>query len=236
VTYRRHHIVFALAIASGCQAAAEEAVPARKHDELMGRFHMYRGYDLSRAIDRLLVRGDLDNARALAASMANITPPPALETWARQTSLVRDRAAALASATSVDDACRRAARVGEACAACHVDAGARLAFDAYPAAPADDPTIDARMARHRWAVDRLWEGMIGNADKPWQAGLGVLAVTPLPFSPAAGDRVALAAGLQRLVRQAKEQNLTTPSQRAQVYGEILVTCAACHSGRSSTPR
>jgi cytochrome c553 len=197
---------------------------------------MYRNYDLSRAIERVLVRGDLDSARALATAMANTTAPPALEAWARQTALVNDRAADVASATSIDDACRRTAKIGEACAACHRDTGARLAFDAYPNAPADAPTVDARMARHRWAVDRLWEGMVGNADKPWQAGLDVLAVTPLPFSPAAGDRVALATGLQRLVEQARQRRLATPSERAQVYGEILVTCAACHSGRATTPR
>lgn len=229
-------IALALATVIGCQAAADEALPARKHDEIMGRFHMYRHYDVSRALERLLVRNNLDDARALAASMASTTEPPALEAWARQAAVVHDRAAALASARNIDEACRLAAQVDEACASCHLAAGARPSFDDYPNAPSDQPTVEARMARHRWAVDRLWEGMVGNANRPWQAGLDALAVTPLPFSPAAGDRVALATGLQRLVEQARQRPLTTPAERARVYGEILVTCAACHSGRASTPR
>lgn len=202
----------------------------------MVRFHMYRSFDLSRAIERVLVRGGLDDARALAASLANTSEPAALEGWGRQTALVRERAAALADAPGIDEACRRAARLSEACAACHAAARAGLAFDAYPKAPLDQPTVEARMARHRWAVDRLWEGMVGNADKPWQAGLDVLAVTPLPFSAAAGDRVALANRLQQQAEQTKQKRPATSAERARVYGEILVTCAACHSRQATTPR
>lgn len=202
----------------------------------MVRFHMYRSFDLSRAIERVLVRGGLDDARALAASLASGPEPPALEAWARQAALVRERAEALAAAPGVDEACRRAARLAEACAACHMTAGAAPAFDVYPNVPLDQPTVEARMARHRWAVDRLWEGMVGNADRPWQAGLDVLAVTPLPFSAMAGDRVALASRLQQLADQARQRRLTTPTERALGYGEMLVACAACHSGRATTPR
>jgi cytochrome c553 len=230
-------LALAIAIVTGCQSAAsDEPRPAHGHDEIMVRFHMYRSFDLARAIERVLVRGGLDDARALATSLASTSEPPALEAWARQTALVRERAAALAAAPGIDEACRRAARVSEACAACHVATGAVPAFDAYPKTPLDQPTVEARMARHRWAVDRLWEGMVGNAAKPWHAGLDVLAVTPLPFSAAAGDRAALASRVQQLADQARQRRPTTSAERAQIYGEILVTCAACHSGRATTPR
>lgn len=189
----------------------------------MVRFHMYRSYDLSRAIERQLVRGDLDGARSLARSIASAPDLPALDAWARQTALVRDRAAALAAAPGVDEACRRAARVSEACATCHAATHATALFEVFPAAPPDQPTVEARMALHRWAIDRVWEGVVGNADKPWRAGLDVLAVTPLPFSTLKDDRAALASGLQRLADRARRD-----PNRAQNYGEILVTCAACH--------
>lgn len=230
-------IVLALVIVTGCQATrSDEPLAAHRQDELKVHFHMYRSFDLSRAIERVLVRGGLDDARALAASLASTSEPSALEAWGRQTALVRERAAALADAPGIDEACRRAARLSEACAGCHVAAGAGPAFDAYPKAPLDQPTVEARMARHRWAVDRLWEGMVGNAAKPWQAGLDVLAVTALPFSAAAGDRVGLANRLQQQADQARQQRPATPAERARVYGEILVTCAACHSGRATTTR
>jgi hypothetical protein len=37
-------------------------------------------------------------------------------------------------------------------------------FQKPPAVPPDQPTLDARMARHRWAADRLWA---------WNGGLDV---------------------------------------------------------------
>lgn len=234
-------LVLALAAMTGCQCSATDepgsagAAP-RRGDEIAVRFHMYRSFDLSRAIERLLVHGALDEARALARSLANTAEPPAMEVWARETAVVRGRAAALADAPGIDEACRRAARLSEACATCHVAAAATPAFDAFAKAPPDQPTVDARMARHRWAVDRLWEGMVGNADRPWQAGLDVLAVTALPFPVAPGDRAGLASRLQQLADQARHRRLATPAERAQVYGEVLVTCAACHSGRATTSR
>ncbi|HEY5922237.1 MAG TPA: hypothetical protein VIV11_11225, partial [Kofleriaceae bacterium] len=92
------------------------------------------------------------------------------------------------------------------------------------------------MARHRWAADRMWEGMVGNADEPWRDGIEVLAQTPLQFTAIDADRSRLAKRLQLLADQARQRrSIDTVAERAQVYGEILVTCAACHSGASTTP-
>lgn len=226
-----------LAWRTACLARPAAGAPAaRAGDEIGVRFHMYRGFDLARAIERLLVRGAIDDARALAAALAAMPAPPPVEAWARQIALVTDRAAALAAAPGLDEACRRAARLAEACAGCHAATGATPAFDAPPGAPADHPTLAARMARHRWAADRIWEGVIGNAERPWRAGLEVLATTPLPFSRLDADRTALASGLQQLASRARAEARAATSARARLYGELLVTCAACHSGRASTPR
>jgi hypothetical protein len=88
------------------------------------------------------------------------------------------------------------------------------------------------MARHQWAADRLWEGMVGAADESWQAGLDVLARAPLPSPSPSADQVVLATRLQRLAEHARA---TLPTegldQRAATYGEILVVCAGCHATR-----
>jgi cytochrome c553 len=231
-----------LAFLFGCESATALDEPSgaravRLTDDLMVRFHMYRSYDYLRAIERLLIRGNLEDARALAGALAAVSAPPALDAWTRQTGLVQDRALWLATATGIDEACRRLARLSEACASCHVDAGAVPRFDTPPKVPADRQTIDSRMARHRWAADRVWEGMIGHADAPWRAGLDVLAATPPPFSPLDSDRVAMAKRLQELAMQASQRRMgDTLAERAQTYGELLVTCAACHSGLPVTLR
>lgn len=215
---------------------ATDRVDAEPATDLAMRFHMYRSFDLLRAIERLLVRGNLDDAQALATSIAESPAPGSLEPWGRQTNEVRLRAGELARAPGIDEACRRAARLAAACASCHLDTGAAPLFSTPPAAPPDRNDVASRMARHRWAADRLWEGMLGDADVPWRDGIAVLADTPLPFAALDADRGGLAKRLQLLADRAKErQSIDTVEERAQVYGELLVTCAACHSGASTTP-
>ena len=86
------------------------------------------------------------------------------------------------------------------------------------------------MARHVWAIDRLSEGMIGAVNDSWLAGLDVLAQTPAPFSVLDSDRAALARRLQDLADETRkhvgEDGLEA---RAHAYGELLVTCSACHA-------
>jgi len=89
------------------------------------------------------------------------------------------------------------------------------------------------MARHRWAADRLWEGLVGGDDEPWRAGLAVLAATPIRW-PELGERKGLARSLQQLAEQAQKRQATDSiADRAQLYGEMLVTCTACHTAKSA---
>lgn len=222
-----------LAIA-GCQSSSADKEPpappsVRFEHDTITRYHMHANLDSLHAIERLLVRNSLDAARILARSIAEAPDEPDLGPWAVQAAEVRKRAAALAAAPGIDEACRREARVAAACAGCHVDTRVQPAFKSS-APPADEPTIEARMARHRWATARLWEGVVGGADEPWRAGLDVLAATPLPFRAFNSERAGLAKELQRLAAQAKQQMAgDSIDERARRYGEMLVTCAACHA-------
>ena len=220
-----------IACLAACQAASAQDEPPGKHFEhdMMVRFHMHENFDLVRAIQKLLVRGNLDEARRLAASIARAPDEPGMQPWATHATRVRERAAAIANAPSVDEALRAEARLADACAGCHADAGVVPEFRSPPPAPADKPTVEARMARHLWAADRLWEGIIGDADDSWRAGLDVLSATPLPWSKVEGDREPLGKQLQRLADDARKMGRSTDrAERARAYGEILVTCAACH--------
>lgn len=201
--------------------------------DMMVRFHMHQSFDLARAIEKLVVRGNLEDARAFARAIAEAPDEPGLGPWAKQAALVRERAGELANAASVEDACRREARLAEACAGCHLDAGV-APEPRPPRPPPDQPTLDARMARHRWATGRMWEGLVGGEVDAWREGLDVLAVTPLPAAQAArGD---LARRLQQLAGDARQRARTdTLADRARAYGEMLVTCAGCHSSRPAAP-
>jgi hypothetical protein len=223
------------AVLAACQPVAfaePEPIPpsVRFEHDMLVRFHMHENFGLLRAIEKLLVRGKLDDARALARGIAEAPDEPGLSKFFVQAALVRARAATLVSSARLDEACRAEAWLADACAGCHLAAGAVPAFRPPAQAPRDAPTIEARMARHLWATDRLWEGIVGGNQASWLAGLDILAATPLPDIKTATERATLAKRLQQLASGARRANrMDTPADRAVSYGEILVMCASCHA-------
>jgi cytochrome c553 len=229
------HVALVLLVsAAACQPARagdrQQPLPSapskRFEHDMMVRYHMHENFGLLRSIELLLVHGKLDDAKAFARMVADAPDEPGLEPFAKRAAAVRERAASLADAPGIDEACRREARLAAACADCHADAGVLPEFAKPPSIPPDLDTVKARMARHLWATDRLWEGVVGQSDESWRAGLDVLAAAPLPWSVMDAGRDALARGLQ----QAADAARTAPaSDRPRRYGEILVVCAACHA-------
>jgi len=119
------------------------------------------------------------------------------------------------------------ADLGVSCGMCHQRHGGPQASD--EPAPPPSSSIERRMARHVWATERLWEGLIVPSNDAWAAGAQALGAEPFPSEvlndggvyarSAAGDFAQLAANAP-----AKK----TPEQRAALYAELLVTCGTCH--------
>jgi mono/diheme cytochrome c family protein len=189
---------------------------------------MHENFDLVRAIERLLLRGKLDEARNLARSIALAPDEPGMAPWAAQTLRVRDRAASLAKAKTLDEGFVAESNLAVECAGCHLATGVTPAFASPPAPPPDQATIPARMARHRWAADRLWEGMVGPADDSWRAGLEILAQPPLAATEMSEVRGRFARQLQRVADSARKST-GTDKERAATYAQMLTQCAACHT-------
>jgi hypothetical protein len=186
------------------------------------RYHMARHVDDLRDVEQLLIANKLVEAKTRAFLLTR----PATE--ATESGRVTDAAVALTEARSIGEACHREARVAQACAECHSRTPHLPLFARAPHAPPLGDSSESRMARHRWAVDRLWEGMVGAQDAAWYGGLEVLATTPPPTS-SREDTLALGTLLRRRARDAQAMRaMETLDDRARVYGEILVTCAACH--------
>ena len=197
----------------------------------MVRFHMERHFDDLHTIERLLVAGKLPEATTLAHMLTRPANDPGLAMWKDEAARVAAAASEVEHATTLDQALRREPRIAAACAACHERTRAHPMFTTAPVPP-DRPSPAVRpeveMARHQWAVDRLWEGMIGASEERWRAGLEILAADPLPVSQPDD-----AAHLQQLARAALARPPSSVADRATSYGDMLVACAGCHATRSA---
>ena len=182
-------------------------------------------------IEQAFVDGRLSEGLSVAYLLTRQTPDPGLVKWAAQSRRVNAAALELTRAQDVDEALRRLARVAVECAGCHVAADSAPRFPPPPAPPPDRPTLEARMARHAWAADRLWEAIVGNDNARWKSGLAVLAEVPLP-SAVLSDGTNSAANLQTYARyQLGVRGATPIEDRASAYGEMLILCARCHATR-----
>jgi cytochrome c553 len=195
------------------------------------RMRMQAHFEDLRAMERMILGGDLDRVRERANEIVFDRGESELPAWAPYIARMRQAAVALSRSESLADACRAETRLARECAGCH-EATAAMPTFVVPEPPRDEPTLAARMARHQWAADRLWEGLVGLSDEAWRDGLAVLATAPLPASALSDDRGRVkqveryARGLQRAARRAVPA--ATPASRASAYADLLLVCSGCH--------
>lgn len=219
-------ILIPCAFSSGCAGASprEAVTPAQAH--------MFAHFDRATAAHDALVRGELDRAREAAEWIAEHqeprsgsgTPPELqmqMQSLATQVSLAR----------SLPEANRAAAQMGRTCGECHAANGVEPRF-LIGTAPPEGTGPQAEMARHVWAAERMWEGLVGPGDHQWRYGAEALRggwLDPQDVVANPEDR----ARIRALVRQVYElgtqaEGTTDREARADLYGEFLNTCYECH--------
>lgn len=206
--------------------AIDDEPPSRPPDAV--RIRMQDHFDELRAIERMLLRGDLEDARDAALAITFDRPERDLPVWAVHIARMQGAATALARSTTLEQACRSETRLAVACAACHRASNAMPTFAVDPE-PADDGSASARMRRHLWATDRLWEGLIGLSDDAWRAGAVLIATAPdAPGEGIDAERMRrYALPLRTAARRARIA--TTPDARARAYADLLIVCTGCHA-------
>ena len=138
-----------------------------------------------------------------------------------------------ARAPDTESGASAVARVGAACGSCHKTVNGGPRYTSVPNPPAGESDVANRMMRHRWAADRLWEGLVGPSDALWQAGAALLRDAPL-FTDALTHDVAQYEPVTKLAWEVHEigalaNTAREQSRRAELYGELLATCATCHN-------
>jgi cytochrome c556 len=166
-----------------------------------------------------VMQGRLVDARDLAQVLANDMPAG-----------VQQPAQRIAHARDLATASHELGRLAGACGGCHTTFGITADAQTRPA-PTDDRSLVAQMARHAWGAARMWEGVTGPDDRAWIDGALVIAQTDCDVSTVMRGKPNVEAF--ELAELLREQGIRASAARdldarANLYGEVMSTCASCH--------
>ena len=185
-------------------------------------------------IKQAVIDGDLEAvaepARWLSEDLdAESLPKP----WKPYLDAMQASAKKAAKAQDLPAAALAAGELVGACADCHATTGKGPTFAEPGKVPAGEDTT-ARMLRHQWAADRMWEGIVSNSETHWKLGTHAISEKPPEPCPIPGDDILpkdvldLREKIYELGPRAAEAK--DRGARTKIYGEYLQTCAGCHVG------
>ncbi len=212
-----------LATVAGCRSTPPTSPSPEEAPAV--RFEMDEHYMDVWAIKDAVVDGEIDTvaelAERLAAREREADHP---SSWDPHVQHVVTHAEALVRARDLGVIAGGVAQLGAACGGCHGDLGVQVTFDDTVEPDMGDDSAAARMQQHQWAVDRMWEGLVGPSDWAWTHGAERIGHAPgCAESPDAPGCAAMATlGPQAVAA-------TDEAARTEVYGKLLGTCAACHA-------
>jgi hypothetical protein len=179
-------------------------------------------YDDSVRMRQAIVAGKLDDFQRVAAHVAEDDWSPRLRPgYVPFVSAMRDVASHAEHTTSLVTAAMDLGKLGDSCAACHLKFGGPSGpIEPTPVAENTDPT----MFDHAFATDLLWDGLILPSDSSWSMGASIIIEAP----PLASDAPEVATAAEHLRALARDAVVAEAPQRSQMFGSMLLTCAACH--------
>lgn len=198
--------------------------------------HMHEHLDRISIIKSLIIMGNLDGIREPAIWLADHETMAGLpEHFEPYVDLMREYAREVNNATDLKSAAISVSGMARTCSNCHLVNQVEIEFG-YDQEPAEWADTVSHMQRHQWAVDRLWEGLIGPSDTAWSRGTNMLIDVPLQPDAVMNESSngADAADFDRIARRihvlaGQGYAARTPAARAELYGELLGLCAECHT-------
>ena len=192
--------------------------------------HMERHFDEVEAVKAAVIAGDLALAQQQAEWLASHEAVAGLPgDWEPHVEHFQAAARDVARAADLAAAGAATAEMALACGACHTAVGQVTAFAFM--AQAEGVGVAGHMARHGWAVDRMWKGLIGPSNEAWMEGVQGFAESPLQ----GGTEETLALGRRIHELGAQGAEAADPAARGTIYGELLTTCAGCHTAAGQGP-
>lgn len=183
-----------------------------------------------------LVQGDLEGFRAQLALVSDQSlPESAPPHWRPFHGLLRAAARQGMDVEDLEAAADAFAHVVLSCGSCHGALGMGPMFPA-PAPDGGDRNnetamLDHEMLHHKWATERLWEGITGPRNDAWHRGAKALATQEV-FGRAEPD-LEPDGDLARRARELREigdaaRTARSPAERAALYGRLIARCGGCH--------
>jgi cytochrome c2 len=193
---------------------------------------------LGEAMRDAVARGALEEAKGEARLLSELRiEGPGTELWRRMLEATKAAAARVASASDLKDASRGVAVVAKTCGDCHTVLGRPGTTVGDGGPPGSD--VRAFMRRHQWAAERLWEGLVVPSDDAWK--WGALSLSEAPLAPeqltpgkSPVPRVGELAQTVHVLAN-KGVDVERADVRADLYGDVLVTCAECHQWLGGGP-
>ena len=214
-------------------APVVETAPAEPTGGEAVRAVMRGHYGRARSAHDALIRADMDQAAAdmewLATHDEGDVLPANLQPLL---AAMQTEASHFAEASTLTEAATTFARMLTRCGACHVESHGGPAAIAEVAIP-DGETPTARMRRHRWASDRMFDGLIMGEAEMFRSGNAALTSAPmtreeLPATAALNADQVLALTTHVVELGAEAASATDDEARASIYGRYLATCGSCH--------
>jgi cytochrome c553 len=224
-------------------SAADGRKPSPTPDsarEVIIRARMQGHERLGEAMRDAMARGDLDEVKGEATLLAEFRiDVPSSELWRRMLDATKAAAARVAGASDLKEVSRGIGAVARTCGDCHTVMGRPGKIVGYERE--EGPSVPARMQHHQWAAAQLWDGLVVPSDEAWNWGALALSeaqLTPEQLTPGKSPAqrvVDMTQTVRALGRKAAD--VERVDVRADLYGDLLATCAACHQwlGGGPTP-
>jgi mono/diheme cytochrome c family protein len=178
-----------------------------------------------------LIRADMEQARADMAWLATHEEPSLPAELQPLLDNMQAEAARFPEATTLTEAGTTFARMLVRCGECHTTSHGGPEIAQTPIPEGDTP--EARMRRHQWASDRMFDGLVMADPEIFRSGNDALTSAPLTQADLPGTEAQPAeqvATLTTHVRELGAEAATAADEqaRAGIYGRYLATCGACH--------
>ncbi len=180
-----------------------------------------------------VINGKLEAVKEPMTWLAHHPPHPYVPPQADKYFVQMQGAARVAAnAHTLSAAATGISTVATICGECHQALELKPAYkEEIP--PDDRDGVAWHMARHRWAADRLWEGMIMPSDTLWNLGVAGLQEDALhgeelhDGEKMSDDEKKVADWLHTLGDMGYDE--TSTKSRASFFGELMNSCSECHS-------